>query len=132
MFVCSDCSFGLTANFWPCPFCHDAPREPTEVEDQVVKSSQVVSDTVAVGVNDCEKVGSGGLDKRFISDGIVCLAAKASRTAGLGGWNSMCRHFVHHCLPSSLCHFRIVRCEISASEIEVKRWLPVRLVHRVK
>ena len=35
-------------------------------------------DTVAVGVNDCEEVGSGGLDERFIADGIVCFASKSA------------------------------------------------------
>ena len=41
-------------------------------------------------------------------------------------------HFVHHCLPCSLRHFWIVCREVSTSQIEVKRWLTVRFVHRVQ
>jgi hypothetical protein len=76
-------------------------------------------DTVAVGVNDCEEVGSGGLDERFISDRIVRFASKSLGTAGLSCRNSMGRHFVHDRLPGSLRHLWVVRSEICASEIEV-------------
>ena len=88
-------------------------------------------DTVAVGVNDCEEVGSGGLDERFIADGVVRFAAKTSRTPGLSGWNSMRGHFVHHGLPSSLRHFWVVGREIRTSEIEIERRLAMRFVHRI-
>src|SRR5712691_9046204 len=89
-------------------------------------------DTVAVGVNDCEEVGSGGLDEWFISDRIVCFASKSSGTAGLSYRNSMRGHFVHHRLPGPLRHFRVVRGEVSASEIEVHGWFPMRFVHRIQ
>ena len=35
-------------------------------------------------------------------------------------------HLVHHGLPGSLRHFRVVRGEISTGKIKVKRWLSVR------
>ena len=44
----------------------------------------------------------------------------------------MRRHFVHDCPPSSLRHFRIVRGEISASDIEIQRRDAMRFIHRVK
>ena len=40
-----------------------------------------------VGVNDCEEVGSGGLDERFIADGMVRFAAKTAGAPDLGRWN---------------------------------------------
>src|SRR5206468_693607 len=88
-------------------------------------------DTVAVGVNDCEEVGSGGLDERFISDRVVCFAAKSAGASLLRCRNPMRRHFVHDCLPRSLSHFWIVGCEISTSEIEIERRLSMRFVHRI-
>src|SRR5437016_4068995 len=104
MFFGSDRSFALAADFGPCSFCEDGPREPTEIESQVVKSAEIMCDTVAVGVKDCEEVCSGGLDERFISDRIVCFAAKSARASFLRYWNSMRRHFVHDCLPTSVRH----------------------------
>ena len=44
----------------------------------------------------------------------------------------MRRHFIHHGLPGPLRHFRVVCGEVSASEVQVERWLPMRFVHRVK
>ena len=63
MLLGSDCSFACASDFGPCAFCQDGPREPTEIDRQVVKSAKIMCDTVAVGVNDCEEVGSGGLDE---------------------------------------------------------------------
>src|SRR5438876_11474635 len=131
MFFRSDRSFTLASDSGPCSFCEDGPREPTEIESQIVKSPQVVSDTVAVGVNDCEEVGSGGLDERFISDRIVCFASKASRASLLRCRDSVRRHFVHDRLPGSLGHLWIVGGEISTSEIKVERWVSMRFVHRI-
>src|SRR5258708_2532727 len=65
-----DRSHTLSSAFGPCAFCQDGPREPTEIDCQVVKSAKIMCDTVAVGVNDYKKVGSGGLDERFTSDRI--------------------------------------------------------------
>src|SRR4030081_407414 len=120
MLLGSDRSSASASDFRPRAFCHDGPREQTEVNRQVVKSAKIMCDTVAVGVNDYEKVGSGGLDERFSSDRIVCFASKSAGTAGLSCRNSMRRHFVHDCLPGSLRHFWIVGGEISASEIEIE------------
>ena len=89
-------------------------------------------DTVAVGMNDCEEVGSGGLDERFISDRIVCFAAKTSGASLLRCRNSMRCHLVHHGLPGPLRHSRIVRGEVGTSEIEIEGRLPTRFVHRMK
>jgi hypothetical protein len=86
-------------------------------------------DTVAVGVNDCEEVGSGGLDERFISDRIVCFASKSSRASLLRRRNSMRSHLIHHSLPGSLRYFWIVSREVGASEIEIQGWLAMRFIH---
>ncbi len=131
MLVGSDRSFALAADFGPCAFCQDGPREPTEIDRQVVKSAKIMCDTVAVGVNDYEKVGSGGLDERFSSDRIVCFASKSAGTAGLSCRNSMRRHFVHYRLPGSLRHFWIVGGEISTGKIEIECRLAMRFVHRI-
>src|SRR6266513_1508745 len=98
----SDRSFASASDFGPCAFCQCGPREPTEIDRQVVKSAEIMSDTVAVGVNDFEEVGSGGLDERFISDRIVCFASKSTSASLLRRWDSMCCHLIHHCLPRSL------------------------------
>src|SRR5439155_7876782 len=116
----------------PCSFCEDGPREPTEIESQVVKSAEIMCDTVAVGVKDCEEVCSGGLDDRFISDRIVCLAAKSSGASLLRCRNSMGRHFIHHGLPVSLSHFWIVCGEVGASQTEIEGRLPMRFVHGIQ
>ena len=79
MLLGSDCSFACASDFGPCAFCQDGPREPTEIDRQVVKSAKIMCDTVAVGVNDYEKVGSRGLDERFTSDRIECFASKSAR-----------------------------------------------------
>ena len=131
MFFGSDRSFALASDFGPCAFCQDGPREPTEIDRQVVKSAEIMCDTVAVGVNDCEQVGSGGLDERFISDRIVCFAAKSSGASILRRRNSMRSHFIHHGLPGSLRHFRIVSREVGASEIEIQGGLAMRFIHRI-
>ena len=131
MFLGSDRPFALAADFGPGSFCEDGPWEPTEIESQVVKASQIMSDTVPVRVNDGEKIFSGRLDKRFIANGVICFAAKTSRTASLSGWNSVRCHFVHHCLPGSLRHFRIVCGEVCTRKIEIERGLTMRFVHRV-
>ena len=89
-------------------------------------------DAVAVGVNDCEEVGSGGLDDRFISDRIVCFAAKSSGASLLRCRNSMGRHFIHHGLPVSLSHFWIVCGEVGASQTEIEGRLPMRFVHGIQ
>src|SRR5438876_10553052 len=89
-------------------------------------------DTVAVGVNDCEEVGSGGLDERFIADGMVRFAAKTAGAPDLGRWNSVRCHFVHHGLPGPLRHSWIVRGEVGTSEIEIEGRLPMRFVHRIQ
>ena len=132
MFFGRDRSFALAADLRPCTFCEDGPREPTEVEWQVVKPSQIVSDTVPVGVNNGEQIFAGRLHERLIADGMVRFAPKTSRTAGLRGRNSMRCHFVHHCLPGSFRHFWIVSGEVGASEIEVQGWLAMRFVHRIE
>src|SRR5206468_2083932 len=119
------------ADFGPCSLCEDGPRKPTEVESQVVKSAQIVSDTVSVGMNDGEQICAGGLHERIVADRIVGLAAKPTSATLLCCRNSMRRHFVHDCLPGSLRHLWIVGGEISASEIEVQGWLAMRFVHRI-
>ena len=108
-----------------------APREPTEINRQIVKPAEIMCDTVAIGVNDCEDVGSGGLDERFISDRMVRFAAKRSRASLLRCRNSVGGHFFHHALPGSLRHVWIVGGEVSASDIEVEGWLAMRFVHRI-
>jgi hypothetical protein len=55
---------------------------------QIVKSAEIMCDTVAIGVNDCEEVGSGGLDELFISDRIICFAAKSAGASFLRRRNS--------------------------------------------
>src|SRR5205807_218814 len=97
----SDRSFASASDFGPCAFCHDGPREPTDIESQVVKSAEIMCDTVAIGVNDCKEVGSGGLDERFISDRIVCFASKSAGASLLRCRNSVRRHLVHYGLPGS-------------------------------
>src|SRR5437667_8655931 len=114
MFFGSDRSFACASDFRPCAFCQNGPREPTEIEGQVVKSAEIMCDTVAVGVNDFEEVGSGGLDERVISDRIVCFASKSPGASLLRCRNSMRCHFIHYRLPCSLRHFWIVRREVSA------------------
>ena len=94
-------------------------------------SSLPVSNAVSVCVNDCEEVGSGGLDERFISDWIVSFATKSSGGSLLRCRNSMRCHFIHHRLPGPLRHFGIVRREICASEVEIECWLSMRFVHRI-
>src|SRR6266853_737856 len=94
MFFGSDRSFALASDFRPRAFCQDGPREPTEINRQIVKSAEIMCDTVAVGVNDCEEVGSGGLDERFIADGMVRFAAKTAGASLLRCRNSMGRHFI--------------------------------------
>jgi len=44
----------------------------------------------------------------------------------------MCRHFVHHGLPSPRRHNGVVRGEVCASEVEIDCRRSVRLIHRVK
>src|SRR5207302_11040623 len=85
-----------------------------------------------VGVNDCEEVGSGGLDERFIADGMVRFAAKTAGASLLRCRNSMGRHFIHHGLPVSLSHFWIVCGEVGASQTEIEGRLPMRCVHGVR
>src|SRR5215468_541849 len=101
MFFGRDRCLALAADFGPCSFREDGPREPTEIGSQVVKAAQIVSDTVPVRVNDGEQIFAGCLDERFIADWLVRFAAKTARTSGLSGWNSMGCHFVHHRLPGS-------------------------------
>src|SRR5437667_9219296 len=108
----SDRSFASASDFRPCAFCQDGPREPTDINRQIMKSAKIMCDTVAVGVNDCEEVGSGGLDERFISNGVVSFTPKSTSASLLRRRNSMRGHFVHHGLPGSLRHFWIVGREV--------------------
>src|SRR5260370_42491103 len=127
----SDRSLALAANFGPCSFWEDGPREPTEIESQVVKPSQIMRHTISVSVDDREQIFAGGLDKRFAANGVVGSAAKSTSASLLRGWNSVGCHFIHHGLPRSPRHFWIVRGEVSASEVEVESRLSVRFVQCV-
>jgi hypothetical protein len=51
--------------------CKDGPREPTEIESEIVKSSEIMSDTVSVRVNHGEQIFATRLHKRFITDWIT-------------------------------------------------------------
>ena len=67
----SDRSPTLGVDFGPCSFGEDGPWEPTEIESQVVKSPQIVSNTVSVRVNDSEQIFTGRLHEGFIANRIV-------------------------------------------------------------
>lgn len=128
----SDRSSALASDFGPRSFREDGPRQPTEIESQVVKSPRVMSNTVSVCMNHGEQIFTGCLHEWFIANWIVRFAAKSASASLLRRWDSVRRHFIHHSLPSSLCHFWIVGRKVSTSKIEVERRLPVRFIHRVK
>ncbi len=132
VFLGRDRSLALTSDFRPRSFCEDGPREPTEIESQVVQSPQVVSNAVPVCVDDSEQVCARCLDERFATNWIVRFAAKSPRAPLLRCRNSVRRHFVHHCLPGALCHFWIVGGEVSTSDREIDGRLPVGFVHRIE
>jgi hypothetical protein len=82
MFFGRDRSFACAADFPPRSFCEDGPGQPVEIESETVKSSQIMSNTVSVNVNDREQVFPCSLHKRFVADRVVSLAAKTA-SAGI-------------------------------------------------
>ena len=132
MFFGSDRSFLLASDSGPCSFGEDGPREPAEINGQVVEPSEIVPHAVSVCMEDREHVGGGRLGERFGADRIIGLAAKTSGASLLGRRNAVRGHFIHHGLPRPARHLRIVRDQICASEIEIQSRLAMRFVHRIQ
>src|ERR1700719_1040230 len=117
MFSRGDRSFALAVDFGPCSFGEDGPWKPTEVERQVVKSSQVMGDAISVRMNNGKQIFTGRLHERFLANWIISFAAKSPSASLLCCRNPVRSHFVHYGLPGSLCHFGVVCGEVGASEI---------------
>ena len=54
VFFGSDRSFALAADFGPCSFGEDGPREPAEINRQVVKSAEIMRHAISVRMDDPE------------------------------------------------------------------------------
>jgi hypothetical protein len=61
-----------------------------------VEPSETVTDAVRVSVQDCQQIRRRGLDEQLFAHRIVRPALESPSTSGVGGRNSVRRHFVHH------------------------------------